>query len=382
MTWLPNAVVTIGGTAYENDTLAGLRINYGRTTVWEQARAGYATIQILNTNNANNLYEVNDTVTITIEDSTGTPVTIFTGKVRDISAEMAAFGDVSSVAIETISAVSVFAEMARVVVGTSTYPKEYEGARISTIFTQAGVAVDVVDSGVYELQARASSPSDAYSLAANYAQMAFGYIYETTSGEVGYANESRRTIETQTYGYFNIGLNDILWQGISSQRSFNDITNDVLLTYKNGQTVTSSDAASIATYGTLSASISTELEDTGEAQINADRYVQLRAYPETSVNSFVVPIDSPNVSNADRDEFINIYMGLPIQILNLPVPIIHVAYRGFVEGWAWNISDNQAFLTVISTDSTLSLAPTRWQDVSATLTWATVDPALQWFNYE
>lgn len=382
MTWLPNAVVTIGVNTYETQTLAGLKISYGRGTVWEQPRAGYAQIEILNTTNANNPYEVNDPVTITIEDSSGNPVTIFTGKLHDISARIEALGDNATVAVETVTAVSLFSEMARIVVGTTTYPKEYDNDRIDRIFTEAGVPVDVVDVGVYEFTARAASPIDAYSLAASYAQQAFGYIYETPQGEVGFANESRRTATAQSQGYFIIDPDYILWQGINSTRSFNDITNDVLLTYKNGQTVTSSDPASIATYGTLSASISTELEDTGEAQLNADRYVTLRAYPETSVSSFTIQLDSDVVTNADRDDFIGIYMGWPIQITTLPVPIIHVAYRAFVEGWQWNITNNQAALTIISTDNTLSLAPTRWQDVSATLQWEDVDPALQWLQYE
>jgi len=382
MSWIPNATVTIGGTSYENTTLAGLQVTYGRGTVWEQARAGYAQIQILNTTNANNLYEINDPVVITIDDSSGNPVTIFTGKVHDISAQIQALGDSATVAVETVTAVSIFAEMARIVVGTTNYPKEYDNDRIDRIFTEAGVPIDVVDVGVYEFQARAASPSDAYSLAANYAQQAFGYIYETTLGEVGFANETRRTITAGTQGYFIINPSYILWQGIQSTRSFNDITNDVLLTYKNNQTVTASDAASIATYGTLSASISTELEQTAEAQLNADRYVTLRAYPETSVSSFTIQLDSTVVTNADRDDLIAIYMGFPIQITTLPVPIIHIAYRAFVEGWTWNIRNNQAALTIVSTDNTLSLAPTRWQDVVSTLQWEDVDPALQWLQYE
>ena len=382
MTWLPNATVTIGVTSYESDTLAGLTVNYGRTNVWEQPRAGYASIQILNTTNANNTYEVNDPVVITMEDSSGNPITIFTGKVHDITAEMVAVGSVMKVAVETITAVSIFAELARTVVGTSTYPKEYDGDRIDRIFTEAGVTIDTIDANTYEFTARAANPSDAYSLSANYAQQAFGYIYETTDGKVGWANESRRTATVGTSGYFVISNTYVNWQGIRSQRSFNDITNDVLLTYKNGQTVTSSDAGSIATYGTLSASISTELEQTSEAQINADRYVQLRAYPETSISSFSIQVDSTIVTNGDRDTMIGVYLGLPIQITTLPVPIIHVAYRGFVEGWSWNIRNNQAVLTLITTDSTLSFAPTRWQDVNVSLQWEDVDPALQWLAYE
>ena len=53
MSWLPNAVVTVNGVDYTDKSLWNVEINYGRNTVWEQARAGYATIQILNLNNSN-----------------------------------------------------------------------------------------------------------------------------------------------------------------------------------------------------------------------------------------------------------------------------------------------------------------------------------------
>lgn len=382
MTWNPNTIVTINGVQYEDDTLAGLSISYGRNTVWEQSRAGYATIQILNLTNANNLYEVNDSVTIRIDDSSGNPITIFTGKVHEINATMSRVGLTSEVAIETITAVSTFADMARKVVGTTNYPKEYDNDRLDRIFTEAGVAVDTVDVGVYEFTARQASPTDAYSLAASYAAQAFGYIYETTLGEVGYANESRRTATASLQGYKVIPKSYILANGIQSTRSFNNITNDVTLTYKNSQSVNITDSVSISSYGTLAAVIATELENTDEATLNATRYVTLRSQPETSISSFTIPIDSSVVTNTDRNDFISVYMGMPIQITSLPVPIIHIAYRGFVEGWNWQIRQKQAALTLITSDNTLSLAPTRWQDVSATLQWEDVDPALQWLAYE
>ena len=65
MTWLPNPIVTIGGVAYTSETLWDVSINYGRTTVWEQARASYAQINILNLSNVAVAFLINDTVTIT-----------------------------------------------------------------------------------------------------------------------------------------------------------------------------------------------------------------------------------------------------------------------------------------------------------------------------
>lgn len=383
MTWLPNAVVTVDGTDYTDKSLWNVQIRYGRTTVWEQARAGYAIVEILNATDANFGFEINQEMVITIQDSAGSPVTVFTGVLTSISNTMRSVGDVAQVGVQTLTALAPFAFMARKVIGESAYPKEYDDDRMDRIFTEAGVTIDVVDTpGVYEFTARAGSASDAYSLAAYYGQMALGYIYETTDGKVGYANESHRLVEVGTSGYFEIPLNYILGRGISSDRSLNDLTNSILLSYKANATKTASDATSITNYGLQAASISTELENGTEAQYQVDRYITLRANPNTNLSSFTIPLDSPAIASADLDVFLGIYMGKPIEILDLPNAILHTVYRGFVEGWQLAFNQYQAALTLSTSDASLSIPPTRWQDVSALLQWEDVDPTLQWFAYE
>jgi hypothetical protein len=383
MTWQPNGTVTVQGVDFTTDSLWGVSITYGRSIIWEQARASYAQVQILNLNDVDNGFEVNDSLVITMQDSGGTPQTIFTGKVTDISATMQNSGSNGEVVIQTLTAVGPFAEMARKVVGTSSYPKEYDDDRMTTIFTEAGVTIDVVDTPpVYEFTARAADPADAYTLASYYAQMAFGYIYETTTGEVGYANESRRLNEVNTSGYWLIPESYILWQGIESNRTLNDIINSIVLTYKANATKTASDPTSISTYGEIAASIATELENAVEADYQAVRYIALRAFPQTNLSEFVVQLDSPTVSDSDLDDFIGMYMGKPIQIAGLPIPLLNATYSGFVEGWTLTFTKFQAQIIIRSTDATMSIVPTRWQDVNASLIWSAVDPALQWFQYE
>jgi hypothetical protein len=383
MTWQPNATVTVGVTSFTSKSLWGVSITYGRANVWEQARAGYANVEILNADNQNLYFEVNQSLVITVEDSSGTPITVFTGLVTQISNTMSAVGDSGIVGIQTLTAVAPFAFMARKVIGTSAYPKEYDDDRMTTILTEAGVTIDVVDTpGVYEFTARAANPSDSYSLAAYYAQMAFGYIYETTDGKVGYANESHRLNEVQSFGYFTIPEAYILWRGVSSERTLNNVVNDVLLSYKNNASVSASDAGSIAAYGTQAASISTELEKTIEAQYQVDRYVAIRANPLTNLSSFIIQLDSPVLTSADLDVLLGIYMGKPIQVDNLPNAIVHTVYRGFVEGWRLTINQYQAALALTTTENSLSLTPTRWQDVDPTTRWLDVDPTVQWFQYE
>jgi len=378
----PDTTVTIDGVDFTNNTIDFITIGYGRSVVWEQARASYAQISLFNPTNTNWPFDLNSTVVVTTKNATGTNRTLFTGKINSFTGGISATGDVSTIGVVNIIALGPFAQMSRTLVGGSGYSKEYDDVRMTNILTEAGVAIDVIDTpGVYEFEAYAAEFNDAYSLATKYADMAFAYLYETTSAEVGYANESRRTVEVQTYGYDLLPLDYINAFSLSSEKTSSDVINDVFLTYKANASKTATSATSIATYGKISANIVTELEKAVEAQYQADRYINLKAIPETNLNTFTIELLNPNITNADVDILLQLYMGKPIEIDNLPNSIIHTSYTGFVEGWKWNIGRTAISLDINSTSSIFSITPTRWQDVNASLIWSAVNPALQWAQY-
>lgn len=383
MPWSPNATVTIDGVDFTEESLWNVTVSYGRTTIWEQARAGYASIDILNITNTDYGFDMNLPVVITVDDSSGDPVTLFTGKISNVSNRVAAAGENGLAAIQTISAISTFAEMARKVIGDTNWPKEDDDDRMTRIFTDAGVTIETVDTPpVYEFTARSASPSDAYSLAATYAQQAFGYIYETPLGEVGFANESRRFVSARDYGYLNISTDYILYDSVQSQKTLSDIMNSIVLSYKANAQVTAEDLTSIATYGDVAGSVTTELETMSDAQNQADRYVTLRAYPRTSLSSFSLQLDSPDVTSGDLDALLAISMDTAIEIDNLPIAIKNTTYKGFVEGWSFSINRVQVNLTFDSSDVAYSVTPTRWQDVPALLTWNAVGATVTWDTYD
>jgi hypothetical protein len=272
--------------------------------------------------------------------------------------------------------------MSRNIIGQSNFPKEMDNDRMTRIFTDAGQTIDVVDSpGIYEFAVRSGSPADAYSLAASYAQQAFGYIYETALGEVGFANEARRTNDIKDYGYTIIPNSHILWSSVSSQKTLADILNNIIVTYASG-TKTATDATSISDYGQVDGSIGTELHKADDAQLQADRYVTLRAQPRTSLSSFTIPINSPAVSDVFKDFYISTTMGEAIEITDLPIALKNTDYKGFVEGYSFSINEYEMILTLNTTDYTYSFTPTRWQDVDPTLTWNGVGATVQWNTYD
>jgi hypothetical protein len=381
MTWNPNCTVTVDGVDYSSKTINAVSVTYGRTSYWEQARTGYATVEIVNWDDTDYAFEINDSVIVKVDNASAVARTVFTGKVTNIASRMVSVGSVEEVAVITLTAVGPFALMSRTILSTS-YAKQFDSARMTSILTDAGVTIDTVDSpGIYEFAATGAFVADAYSTAAKYAEMANGYIYETADGEVGFANESRRSVDVTANGYMTIPENYILWRSVSSNKSLGDILNSINLTWKSG-TKTSSDATSIANYGLLGASITTELEHAAEAQELADKYVALRRVPRLNMSSFTIQLDSPNVSSADLDKFLQMTMGEAIEINDLPVPLIPTNYYGFVEGWILQVTRNQAAISLTTSESSYSIQPTRWQDVSAALAWNAVGAAVQWATYD
>jgi hypothetical protein len=381
MTWNPNCTVTVDGVDYSSKTINAVSVTYGRTSYWEQARTGYATVEIVNWDDTDYAFEINNSVVVKVDNASAVARTVFTGKVTNIASRMVSVGSVEEVAVITLTAVGPFALMSRTILSTS-YAKDLDSDRMTDILTDAGVTIDVVDTpGIYEFAHTGSFVADAYSTAAKYASMANGYIYETADGEVGFANESRRSVDVTANGYMTIPENYILWRSVSSNKSLGDILNSINLTWKSG-TRTSSDATSIADYGLLGASITTELEHAAEAQELADKYVALRRVPRLNMSSFTIQLDSPNVSSADLDKFLQMTMGEAIEINDLPVPLIPTNYYGFVEGWILQVTRNQAAISLTTSESSYSIQPTRWQDVSAALAWNAVGAAVQWATYD
>ncbi len=382
MPWTPQPTITVNGVDRKSITLADVQISYGRTSVWEQARSSYARISILNTANTDYGFEMNQVVAIKVKNVAGTDVTIFTGKITSVDNNLAGSGTIGTNAVQTITAVGPFSQMSRKIIGGSSWVKEMDTDRMTRIFTDAGQTIDIVDSpAIYEFAARSASATDSYSLAASFAAQAFGYIYETSLGKVGFANESRRTNDAKANGYTVIPNNHILWGNVSSQKTLADILNNLTLTYDSG-TVTATDATSISDFGQVDGSISNTLHKSTDAQVQADRYITLRAYPRTSLSSFTIPINSSNVSDALKDFYISMSMGEPIEVTALPIALKNTTYRGFVEGYTFSINQYEMILTLNTTDYTYSFTPTRWQDVSASLTWNGVGATVQWNTYD
>jgi hypothetical protein len=404
--WTPVWSVLIDGVEYRSVTLANLSIQSGRTDIYSQAVAGYCNVSLINLDGSPVLAEINSSITIFVQDSTSTPVPIFGGSITDIILAVSSAGSNGMSQTITITALGALSRLPKVLT-QGVLSKDYDGDQIYSIlegilygawnevpaaltwaaYDATTTWANAENSGVgeidrpgnYELTDRSADVTDAYSLVAALATSGLGYIYEDSSGRIGYADSTHRGTYLATNGYVELSASEALASGLQTATRAGDVRNAITIKYKNNQEVSASEAASIALYGSLAQNISTTLERTLDATNQAAFYLALRAYPRANFNSINYQLGNSNLSDSDRDALIRVFMGLPVNISDLPSNM-GLNYQGFVEGWAFSAGYNSLDIALYLTPIAYSLDAFRWNDVPASERWNTLSPTLDWLN--
>ena len=407
--WNPVWRVIIDGVTYTNLTLANLTITSGRTDIYSQPVAGYCQLAILNFDQTAIPMEINDGVTVEIKDSTNTYVPIFGGSITDLAVTINSIGSVDYNQRIEITALGALSRLPKSIT-TGVLIKDFDGdqmyALLSTLLFGQWNAVPAATTwntfdptvewlqalnngigeidrpGDYELDARDSSSSDYYTIASQIATSGLGYLYEDPQGRISYADSTHRGQYFATNGYVDLSANDALGAGFKTVTRSGDIRNKVTITYKKNQTqsYSESDVTSIGLYGELGQVVTTTLDKLIDAESQAEFYLALRAYPQAVFDSITYQLVSPELSDTDRDALINVFMGLPLNIVDLPPNVANGEFQGFVEGWTFRAGYNTLELTLTISPLAYSLQAFRWNSVPAVETWNTLNPTLDWLN--
>lgn len=401
----PEWRVTIGSNIYTNVTLSGVTMTSGRTDIYSQPVAGYCSLVIVNLDESQFTFAINDGLTLQLKNSAGTYVPIFGGSITDIGIEVATAGDAGIVTTAALTALGALSRLPKALT-EGVLPKELDGLQIERILTDLLVntwsevpaaltwstypatetwanaqntGLGEIDSGIYELQSRTADVSDMYSLVSELANSGFGYLYEDAQGRINYAGADHRQNYLAANGYTTLSANQALAAGIRTTTQAGDVRNDIALKYRAG-TEFATDAQSILTYGKLSQSITTTLHNEVDAESQAQRYLDLRKFPRAKFESITFPITSPEINDATRDALLGIFMGQPIKLTDLPLNISGGQFEGYVEGWTWNVSYNSITLTINVSPIEFSTVAVYWSQVSASETWNTLSNTLTWEN--
>jgi hypothetical protein len=405
--WAPVWRVEIAGVDVTDSVLANLTITSGRTNIYEQAQAGYCSVNLIIFNQAALPYEINDTISIEVQDTSAVYVPIFGGSIVDISVSVSQVGSTAYTQEVTITALGALARLQKALTD-GVLTQDFDGNQIETILrevlltqwqqvpaalqwttydptttwaTVTNNGLGEIDTpGNYELAQRSSNRTIIYDLVAALATSGLGYLYESASGLISYADSTHRTTYLAANGYTDLTANHALGQGITIKTRAGDVRNDITISYgiSSGSEVSDTDPASIAIYGDLSQIITTTIKHKADAEDQAAFYLALRAYPQPIFDSITYALTNPELDNADRDALINIFMGQPVALNDLPPNMSSGTFQGFVEGWTFRASYNQLDITLLMSPLAYSLQAMRWNDVPINEQWNTVSPTLEW----
>jgi hypothetical protein len=399
--------VKIGGTQYTNYVLANLSITTGRTNIYEQANAGYVSLELINLDQSIIDIEINDSVTIELQNSTATFVPIFGGTIVDFGIGIAASGVVGINQSVSITAVGALARLPKALTD-GVLTQDFDGDQILTILTDLlinswnevpaaltwttydpteqwqnaeNTGLGEIDTpGSYELAQRSSSTIDVYSLVSALATSGLGYLYEDAQGLISYASADHRSIYLSTNGYTDVSAAQAIANSLFVQTRAGDIRNEIVIKYgtNSSSEVTDTDAPSVASFGRLAQIITTTIKHQADAESQAAFYLTLRSYPQANFNQITFELTNSEIDDADRDALINIFMGLPLRITDLPLNMASGTYLGFVEGWSWRASYNSVSVTALISPLAFSLQAMQWEDVSVLEAWNTISVSLNW----
>ncbi len=405
--WSPVWRVKIAGIDVTDSVLASLNITSGRTNIYEQAQAGYCSITLIVFNQASIDYQINEPLSVEVQDTSAVFKPIFGGSIVDIAVSVSEVGSSAYTQEVTITALGALARLQKALTD-GVLNQDFDGDQILTILQEVLLAQwqqvpaaltwaaydptetwanagntglgEIDTPGNYELAQRSSNRVVIYDLVAALATSGLGYIYEDANGQIGYADSTHRTAYLAANGYTDLTANHALGRGITIKTRAGDVRNDITIKYNTNSNdeVSDTDLASITTYGNLAQIITTTIKHKADAEDQAAFYLALRANPQPIFDQITYALTNPELDNGDRDSLINIFMGQPIALNNLPPNMSAGTFQGFVEGWTFRASYNELSVTLLMSPLAYSLQAMQWDDVPITETWASVSPTLTW----
>ena len=407
--YTPDYRILVNSVELSNITIADLTVTSGRTDIYQQPVAGYCQLTLLNLNNSSYDFTVGTGITVEVTNSVGTYIPIFGGLISDFTITVNSAGSLGYSTVATITALGALSKLPKII-DPATLTQDQDGDQIyhllsgyllgswndvpaaetwsaynptETWANAVNIGLGEIDRpGDYDMISRSASNTDLYSICTAIANSAFGVLYEDANGNIGYADQTHRQDYLAANGYTTLDANHANGLGLSATTRAGDLRNSFTINYDNNanQTYTATDLISQANYGVYAEQFTSRIKNTVDAEALADRYIELRANPYPKFQSITFVLGNPEIDDADRDALINIFLGQPVWIQNLPPNITGGSFQGYIEGWTFRASLNNLTVTFNASPVNFSQVAVKWEQVDAAESWNTINPSLTWLE--
>ena len=404
--WTPDWRILVNGSELTSVTLSNLTITSGRQDINSPTPAGYCSLDVINTNGTNYSFTINTSVTVEIKDTSGNYVALFGGRISDLRQIVRSAGSSAVITSLRITAIGALSRLNRAIFDGN-LAEGLDGAQIEDLLDDLllnswnevppaetwatydatetwadaqNIGLGEIDAGEYTMVSRQITDSVIAPIANQIANSALGYLYEDANGLIGYADASHRQDYLVANGYTDLDASHAIASGIGVIQRQGDLANKIIMDYGNNfnSSYTAQDTDSQATFGLFAEQFSSYLKNAADVEDVADRLIGLRAWPRNTFQSITFPLQSPEIDDTDRDALLNIFMGQPVRITNLPLNMLGGQFTGFVEGWTFNASVSGLSITFLATPTEFSAFAQQWAQVNAAESWNSVLNTLEW----
>jgi len=390
-------------------TVANLVITSGRTDINSQPVAGYCQVQLLNFDNSAYDFTVGTGITIEVTNTLGVYVPIYGGYITDFTTAVNRTGNLGYTTVVQITALGALSKLTKII-DAGVLSSDQDGDQIYSLldnyllgewqdvpaaqtwatFDPTTTWANALNLGLGEIDrpgdflmiARSSNETDLYSLCSAIATSALGLLYEDANGNIGYADSTHRQDYLAANGYTTLDANHANGIGLAVTTRAGDLRNKFAITYgTSGQHVyIAENAQSQVDYGVYAESFLSRIKDAQDAELYADRTIALRAEPYPKFQSITFELGNPEIDDADREALINVFVGQPVWIQNLPPNISQGSFEGYIEGWTFRASLNNLTITFNASPVNFSQVAVKWESVNPAEAWNTLSPTLTWLN--
>lgn len=404
MTWFPEWRVTVGDDIYT--TVTACSYSTGRLNIDEQCTAGYARVEIINTDNAPFTIDITDHLQLELKNSAGVYVTVFTGEVSDFSIGVKSPDSYGYITTGTILGVGPLSKVTKAYYNAA-LPEELDGQQIAAILNEAlnGTWAEVtptltwatypptvqwehaesyygsIDTGLYNMIPVAAANTKSNILVDQIATSALGQILETPDGLVNYDDADHRSNYVAANGSKELSGLYATPTTIKSQLQIAKIRNSEIVRYGTGyaSTYEETDTDSIANYGLYQRKYDSNVKSLADVTDIVNRDLALRAIPRNQFGAITFRLDNASMPDSLRDDLISVFFGEPVVITNLPTNMFDGYFDGFIENITMNSTPAYVDLTLYLSPLDFSLVAPTWETVIPNnIIWSSVNATLQW----